>query len=339
MNAQFATNSIPASPVVMNAESGAQPGSPEKQRDTQLYGGWGESLWPPRLALLAGGIATGLRPLTNSTPKSLIEVAGEPFLAHQLRLIHAGGIREVVLCVGFLGDKIEAFAGDGSAFGLSIAYSYDGHLPLGTGGALHAALPLLGRRFLVMYGDSWLTEPIEPIWRSFLDSGKPALMTAFRNQNRWGASNVEFRKGAVVRYDKRHPSPAMHHIDYGLDALDASVLAHWSVPIFDLGDVWSGLAHYSLLAGYETADRFYEIGSLPGLREAEAVIAASPRARRGLSFVRGFRLPQQETEELACAPGVVDGYAESEASVISGPHIAVPRRANRERKNPEEARP
>jgi NDP-sugar pyrophosphorylase family protein len=322
----------------MGTETRAQAVSAEEDCDTQLYSSWGESHWPPRLALLAGGIATGLRPLTNSTPKSLIEVAGEPFLAHQLRLIHAGGIREVVLCVGFLGDKIQAFAGDGSAFGLSIAYSYDGDLPLGTGGALHAALPLLGRRFLVMYGDSWLTEPIEPIWRTFLDSRKPALMSVFRNQNRWGASNVEFRKGFVVRYDKRHPSPAMHHIDYGLDALDASVLAHWSVPVFDLGDVWSGLAHYSLLAGYETADRFYEIGSLPGLREAEAVIAASPRARRGLSFAARIPHPQKKTEEHSCPPGVVDSYAESEASVITGAHIAVPRQENCERKNPE-ARP
>jgi NDP-sugar pyrophosphorylase family protein len=229
-------------------------------------------------------------------PKSLIQVAGEPFLAHQLRLIRAGGIREVILCCGFLGEQIEDYAGDGSGFGLSITYSHDGPLPLGTGGALRAALPLLGSRFLIMYGDRWLTEPIEPIWRTFPDSHKPALMTVFCNHNRWGASNVEFRKGAVVRYDKRHPSPSMHHIDYGLDALDATILAHWTVPVFDLGEVWSGLAHYSLLAGYETSERFYEIGSLPGLRDTEAVVAASPRARRGLSFAKCGPPPQRDTQ-------------------------------------------
>jgi len=257
----------------------------------------GEALWPPRLALLAGGLATRLRPLTSFMPKSLIEIAGEPFLAHQLRLIHAGGIRDVILCCGFLGDQIEDFAGDGSRFGLHITYSHDGEQPLGTGGALLKALPLLGRKFLVMYGDSWLTEPIEPIWRCFLDSGKPALMTVFCNQNRWGASNVEFRKGAVLRYDKRRPSPAMHHIDYGLDALDANVLANWSNPIFDLGEVWSGLAHYGLLAGYETSERFYEIGSLAGMRETEAVVAASPRVRRVLSFARFSTTdPQRDTQ-------------------------------------------
>jgi len=234
-----------------------------------------ESLWPPRLALLAGGLATRLRPITETLPKSLVPVAGEPFLAHQLRRLQANGLREVVLCVGHLGSQIEEFAGDGSRFGLSIAYSRDGGAPLGTGGALRAALPLLGRRFLVMYGDSWLTEPIEPVWRAFCQSAKPALMTVFRNDNRWGASNVEYRHGAIVRYDKRQPSTAMRHIDYGLEALDAELIAPWEEAAFDVSTIWSGLAAHGLLAGFETADRFYEIGSLPGLAETEHAIAST----------------------------------------------------------------
>jgi NDP-sugar pyrophosphorylase family protein len=233
-------------------------------------------------------------------PKSLIPVAGEPFLAHQLRLLRAGGIREVVLCCGFLGSQIEEFAGDGSRFGLSIAYSYDGDTPLGTGGALRAALPLLGRQFLVMYGDSWLTEPIEPIWRTFCESGKPALMTVFRNGNRWGASNVEYRKGLILGYDKRRPSPDMHHIDYGFQVLDAGVLDHWTVPVFDLADVLSGLADYSMLAGYETAERFYEIGTLSGLRETEVVVAADAGTPiRDLPF-SGCDHPRQKDGPRVC---------------------------------------
>ena len=237
-----------------------------------------EPAWPPRLALLAGGLATRLRPLTATTPKSLVLVAGEPFLVHQLRRLRANGLREIVICCGHLGSQIQDFAGDGHRFGLSIVYSCDGDQPLGTGGALRAALPLLGSRFLVMYGDSWLTQPIKPVWRAFLDSGRPALMSVFPNHNQWGASNVEYRHGAVHCYDKDHPSPAMHHIDYGLDALDADVLAPWTLPSFDLSLVWSGLAEYGRLAGYETSQRFYEIGSLSGLRETEAVIGA------GLTF-------------------------------------------------------
>lgn len=231
--------------------------------------------WPPRLALLAGGLGTRLRPLTAATPKLLIPVAGEPFLAHQLRRLAAEGLREIVLCCGHLGDQIEAFAGDGGRFGLSVVYSHDGDHPLGTGGALHAALPRLGSQFLVMYGDSWLTEPTRPVWQAFLSSGRPALMTAFPNRNRWGASNVEFRDGAILRYDKLQPSPSMTHIDYGLEALDASVFALCPQTAFDLADLLSALAARSQLAGYETAHRFYEIGSLDGLRETEAVIAAA----------------------------------------------------------------
>jgi NDP-sugar pyrophosphorylase family protein len=246
-----------------------------------------ESHWPPRLALLAGGFAQRLRPLTETTPKSLVPVAGEPFLAHQLRRLRASGLREVVICCGHLGDQIEAFAGDGSRFGLSIAISHDGDQPLGTGGAVRAALPLLGPRFLVMYGDSWLSEPIEPVWRAYLDSGKPALMTVFRNDNQWGASNVEFHHGAIVRYCKGESSLTMHHIDYGLEALDAELIAHWDKHAFDLSEVWSGLAEYGLLAGYETAERFYEIGSFPGLRETEDVIAST----LGLSARRQFHPP------------------------------------------------
>jgi NDP-sugar pyrophosphorylase family protein len=294
-----------------------------------------EPPWPPRLALLAGGLATRLRPLTSFMPKSLIQVAGEPFLAHQLRLIRTGGIREVVICCGFLGDQIEDFAGDGSAFGLSITYSHDGSAPLGTGGALFEALPLLGQRFLIMYGDSWLTEPIEPVWRSFLDSGKPALMTVFCNQNRWGASNVEFRKGAVVRYSKAYPTPAMRHIDYGLDALEAGVLAHWTVPVFDLADVWTGLADYSMLAGYETGERFYEIGSLPGLRETEAVVAASPRARRGVFLARRYSPPPKG--DTLHPRNAEPGNVERGIPPKGKPEVADTRQASRGREGATEA--
>lgn len=299
MNACCSTNSIGDPPIPgLAALFGSSPslrGSPGLGAASRYTCA---AHWPPRLALLAGGLATRLRPLTSGTPKSLIPVAGEPFLGHQLRLLQARGIREVVICCGFLGSQIEDFAGDGRRFGLSIAYSYDGETPLGTGGALRAALPLLGRQFLVMYGDSWLTEPVEPIWRAFCESGKPALMTVFRNRNRWGASNVEFRKGAVIRYDKRRPSAEMHHIDYGFEVLDASVLERWSVPVFDLADVLTGLADYSLLAGYETAERFYEIGSFPGLRETEAVVAADAGAALRALPSAGWGMPEKDVPRV-----------------------------------------
>jgi NDP-sugar pyrophosphorylase family protein len=238
------------------------------------------SVWPPRLALLAGGLATRLYPLTAALPKSLVPVAGEPFLAHQLRRLRIQGLREIVICSGHLGSQIEAFAGDGRRFDLSIAYSRDGDSPLGTGGALRAALPLLGPRFLVMYGDSWLTASMETVWRAFLRSGKPALMTVCPATIHGETGNVAFRDGAILLYDKNYPSPSMRHIDYGLEALDAEVPARSTRPAFDLSDVWSSLAAWGWLAGYEIRHRFYEIGSPSGLRETEAVIAANLWAAR-----------------------------------------------------------
>ena len=244
-----------------------------------------ESIWPPRLALLAGGMATRLYPLSLDTPKSLIRVAGEPFIAHQLRWLRNNGLREIVICCGHLARQIQNFAGDGSRFGISIQYSHDGAEPRGTGGAIRAALPLLGKRFLIMYGDSWLSEPIEPIWRAYRQSGRPALMTVFRNDNRWERSNVEVRNGLVVRYNKRQPSSAMYFVDYGLSAMDSDVVAHWKTSAFDLADIWTGLADYGMLAAWQARSRFYEIGSLTGLRETEAVISAqqisTPRLRSG----------------------------------------------------------
>src|SRR4051794_31517259 len=99
------------------------------------------------IAILAGGLATRLRPITETIPKALIEIAGEPFLAHQLRLLRRNGFERVVLCIGYLADQIRDFAGDGSAFGLRIDYSVDGPRLLGTAGAIRRALPLLGDSF------------------------------------------------------------------------------------------------------------------------------------------------------------------------------------------------
>ena len=146
-------------------------------------------------------------------------------------------------------------------------------MPLGTGGALRKALPLLGERFLVMYGDSFLPAPIAPVWASFLASAKHGLMTVFRNRNRWDASNVEFSRGSVLRYSKRERTPAMQHIDYGLSCFQAEALADWPDGArLDLADVLVHLLAQGELAGFEVQERFYEIGSPQGLLETDALL-------------------------------------------------------------------
>src|ERR1700722_9297284 len=150
--------------------------------------------------ILMGGIATRLRPVTEKIPKALIDINGEPFLAHQLRLLYSRGIRRVVCCVGFLGEMIQEIAGDGSQFGLQLQYSFDGPVLRGTAGAIHQALPLLEEKFFVVYGDSYLPCDYAAVQESFEASGKSGLMTVFRNEGKWDSSNVAFDDGRILAY-------------------------------------------------------------------------------------------------------------------------------------------
>jgi NDP-sugar pyrophosphorylase family protein len=200
-------------------------------------------------------------------------VASEPFLTHQLRLLHAAGIRKVVLCVGNRGAMIEEEFGDGRSLGMELNYSFDGPELLGTGGALKKALPLLGGKFLVLYGDSYLPIDYAAPARAFVASGKPALMTVFRNENQWEPSNVLFKDGEIRRYDKKNQTPEMKHIDYGLGVFHSEALATWPQgKPFDLADVYVDFVSGRELAGYEVERRFYEIGSPQGLAELDAIL-------------------------------------------------------------------
>jgi NDP-sugar pyrophosphorylase family protein len=225
------------------------------------------------VALLAGGLATRLRPITETIPKALVPVAGEPFLSHQLRLLRAQGLRRIVLCAGHLGEMIREQFGDGSDWGVRLDYSFDGPRLLGTGGALRQALPLLGEAFLVLYGDSYLPMDYAAVIRAFEASGKPGLMTVFHNQGRWEPSNVIFADGTIRSYNKQERVAGMEHIDYGLGILRAETLAaRPEGEAFDLADVYRDLSRAGQLAGCEVHQRFYEIGSHQGLAELDAFL-------------------------------------------------------------------
>lgn len=231
------------------------------------------------VAILAGGLATRLRPLTEKVPKVLLPVAGRPFLAHQLELLHERGIRRVVLCLGYLGEMVEREFGDGRAHGVQLDYAFDGPVLLGTGGALKQALPKLGERFFVLYGDSYLTTPFRPIAEFFDRSGKRGLMTVYRNEGLYDTSNVVFADGGIKVYDKKSRLPEMRHIDYGLSLFRADVFEEWPAgQKFDLAEVMGRLVAQKQLAGYEVPERFHEIGSPQGLAELEAVLSGKGEA-------------------------------------------------------------
>jgi N-acetyl-alpha-D-muramate 1-phosphate uridylyltransferase len=227
------------------------------------------------VAVLAGGLGTRLGSLTARLPKSLVEVAGGPFIGHQLQLLARHGVERVVLCLGHLGEMVQQFVGDGRRFGLQVEYTFDGETLLGTGGALCHALPLLGERFFVVYGDSYLRTPMRPVQQAFSAAGTAALMCVLRNENRWDRSNALFDGQRIVRYSKRTTTAGMHYIDYGLSILTATVLSSSAQgQSFDVADLFESLAQAGQLAGYEVFERFYEVGSVQGIEALDALLTS-----------------------------------------------------------------
>jgi NDP-sugar pyrophosphorylase family protein len=224
------------------------------------------------MCILAGGLATRLGEHARAIPKALVEVAGAPFIFHQLALLRRHGAERIVLCVGHLGEQIEAAVRDGSALGLEVRYSYDGPQPAGTAAAVRGALELLDDTFLVLYGDTYLRIDYAEVERALRGSGLPALMTVLRNEGRWDTSNVLFERGRVIRYDKVNPTPDMHWIDYGLGAFKADALRTVATESSDLAAVYSALALDGQLGGFAATERFYEIGTPDALAETDTFL-------------------------------------------------------------------
>lgn len=227
----------------------------------------------PPVCILAGGLGTRLGGRVKATPKPLLEVAGEPFLIHQLRLLARYRATRVVLSVGYLGEQIEQRIGP-SRFGIEIGYSYDGPVPLGTLGAIRQALPSLGERFLILYGDTYLQIDYGAVARAWERSDLLGLMTVLRNHGQWDVSNADFDGIRVTAYDKRAPTADMQWIDYGLGGLRADAVDLIGADIMDLSDLHRELAAQRELFGFAATERFYEIGTPDSLAETSAFLAA-----------------------------------------------------------------
>jgi MurNAc alpha-1-phosphate uridylyltransferase len=227
------------------------------------------------VAILAGGLATRLRPITQSIPKALIEIAGEPFIFHQLRYLQQQEVTSVILCIGYLGEMIQELVGDGSKFGVRVSYSYDGTKLLGTGGAIKAAMPLLGNNFFIFYGDSFLPIDFQAVEKAYLSNNKLGLMTVLKNENQWDKSNVIYQNEVLIEYNKEEIKPNMSYIDYGLGILNSDVFNEYPTEeSFDLSKVYNQLSLKKQLYGFEVFERFYEIGSHQGILEAEEYLTS-----------------------------------------------------------------
>jgi len=223
--------------------------------------------------VLAGGLATRMRPQTLTLPKSMLPVAGRPFVDWQLERLAACGVGDVVMCVAHLAEQIEAHVGDGSRLGVRVRWAHERGKLLGTAGAIRATLELLDESFLVTYGDSYLPfDYAEPLRILQAHADCDGVMSAYRNEGKWDASNVVVDASGqwIERYEKGTGDRAFDHIDYGATALRRSVIA--ALPPGEprgLDSVQHDLAAAKRLRACIARERFFEIGSPEGLAELD----------------------------------------------------------------------
>lgn len=228
-----------------------------------------------QVVILAGGLGTRLQVVAGGRPKALVPVAGRPFIDHQFALLRRHGLRDVVLCVGYLGEMIEAHVGDGTPFDVRVRYAReDPARLLGTGGALLNALPLLDEEFLVLYGDAYLPADYGAVIRAFRAGRDPVLMCVYRNEGRWDTSNVRVADDRVVFYSKTAGPGEADCIDYGLSAYRRAVIEAYrdEPPPLDLARVQQACVARGELGAFVVPDRFYEIGKPEGLAELDALL-------------------------------------------------------------------
>jgi len=227
-----------------------------------------------QLLILTGGLATRLNSLTMSKPKALIQIDDYPFIYHQLKFAKSQGVSQVILCVGHLGEMIREYVGDGSRWGLKVSYSFDGNGQLGTAGAIRNAFKMLDQQFFVLYGDSYLEIDYNKIEKYFYDNFKKSLMVIIKNRNLWDKSNVILKDGLIVEYNKSLQKKEMHYIDYGISILKKSLFQKKEIFHFsDLSDIYQHISISNNLLGYEVFNRFYEIGTIKGIKETNNFFA------------------------------------------------------------------
>lgn len=226
------------------------------------------------MVIVAGGLATRLGKRSEKIPKSMIKVSGKPFLQYQIELLKQRGIKRILLCIGYLGEQIRTYFGDGKNFGIEIQYSMEVENLLGTGGALKKAEPLLDNDFFLMWGDSYLLLDYRDIWNAYIKSGYKGLMVIYKNYNQRAKSNVIYKNGKIVLYDKWSSQPEMIYVDNGLSALNKVILneipSKRKFPVEKIFHKWSKEGKF---AAYETKQPFYEIGSTSGLKEFKSFVS------------------------------------------------------------------
>lgn len=224
--------------------------------------------------ILAGGLGTRLRPITEKIPKPLVEVAGKPFLHWQLSEVALQGITDVVLLVAYLGEQIEKTFGNGNKLGLNIRYVYEKE-PMGTGGALKNAFPVLEDEFILLNGDSFLSAPLLEMLQALRKSDNEVVMSVYDNEEPTPVPlNLELSGDLIVKYQKGGgPEAGCTHVDAGVYALKKKVLLRTNRDRFQLEELWPDLIGESKLVAFPVDERFYDIGTPERIKEFEEIVS------------------------------------------------------------------
>lgn len=226
-----------------------------------------------QVAILAGGLGTRLRPLTHTVPKPMVEVCGKPFLEHQLDLIKSYGLTDVLILASYLGRQIEEYFGDGRDFGLNIKYSYEKD-PMGTGVALKIAEKMLEESFILLNGDTLLPIDYSKLVERFEDNNKLGLVVAYSNTEKIAPSNLKIIDSDIVLSYNKNSDIGMTHLDAGAIVLKKKVLElipDGCVCSFEK-EVFPRLIQAQELFAFKTEQRFYDMGSIEGLKSIEKVL-------------------------------------------------------------------
>jgi NDP-sugar pyrophosphorylase family protein len=221
-----------------------------------------------QMVIICGGLGTRLGHLTKYTPKSMIPIEGKPFLEYQIENLKKQSITDIVLCVGYLSEKIEEYFANGDKFGVNIKYSFDKEKPLGQIGAVKNAETLLKETFFIMYGDSYISADLHKLHNLFMQHDKPALMVVYKNNDKYDRSNVIFQDNMVIGYGEKDRTRDMIYIDYGTSVLRKKALE--IVPkdnLYSTEQFFSELVKKHELLAYESQERFYHIGNPEALEE------------------------------------------------------------------------
>jgi mannose-1-phosphate guanylyltransferase len=230
--------------------------------------------------ILAGGLGTRLWPLTEAIPKPMVQIAGSPYLEHQLRLLAAQNIRDILLLTGYLGEQIENYFGDGSRLGLRLSYSRE-QSPLGTGGALREARAQLHDAFLIIYGDSYLPIQYGDAFDRLISTGAEGVLVAYDNSlaDTSVKNNIELDdRGYVARYEKDSPD-RLSFVEAGVLAFRRSVVDLMPPEgIVSLEkEIFPRLIAEKRLAALITTQRFYDIGTPDRLAVIETLFSAEQK--------------------------------------------------------------